>query len=282
MNKNNRIYNFTSDTVFKYFIKNKEYRNWFYEIIKEKTGIDLTHFHLTDNEANTGNGLKDYRMDVVLENQDTKVIIEANASDEKGVALLKAYMYLYRVESDSLLEGEEYKQKCTKLIMFNNFRNEASPDLAVGNYLLMNPLTGERREDIESYEIYLPIFHQIRYNEIESKINKRLFLLGVKDLKEVKDLNITDENLKIIKEYERLIGEDARFGYIYDAERDQKRTINTIKHISFDEGVEEGEKRKALETAKNLLEMGTLTLEQIATATNVPIEEIKKLQEKKE
>lgn len=101
-------------------------------------------------------------------------------------------------------------------------------------------------------------------------------MLGVKDLKEVKDLNITDENLKIIKEYERLIGEDARFGYIYDAERDQKRTINTIKHISFDEGVEEGQKQ----TAKNLLEMGTLSLEQIAKATNLSIEEIMKLQEK--
>lgn len=45
---------FLSDTVFKYFIKKEEYRNWFYEIIKEKTGIDLNLYELYDNEANSG------------------------------------------------------------------------------------------------------------------------------------------------------------------------------------------------------------------------------------
>ena len=190
-------------------------------------------------------------------------------------------MYLYRMEGSSLKEGEKYTGQVTKLITFNNFKNEKIPELAVGNYRLMDPITKDKKNDIESYEIYLPIFHKMSYNEIEDKINKRLYLLGVKDMEEIKKLNVTDENLKIIKEYERLINEDDRFGLIYDTELDQKKTINTVKRVSFNEGMEkgleQGEKQANIETAKNLLKLGINTIEQIASVTKLSIKEIEKL-----
>ena len=54
-----------SDTTFKYLYKNEKTRVWFNNIIKDKFNLDLTNFKLIDNEVNTGNNLKDYRMDLV-------------------------------------------------------------------------------------------------------------------------------------------------------------------------------------------------------------------------
>ncbi|MCI8588769.1 MAG: hypothetical protein HFG40_03875 [Bacilli bacterium] len=39
-----------SDTTFKYFLKKEDTRNWIYEIIFRKTGIDLSEFQSVDNE----------------------------------------------------------------------------------------------------------------------------------------------------------------------------------------------------------------------------------------
>lgn len=58
-----------SDTTFKYFLKEEDTRNWISEIIRRKTGIDLNTYRVVDNELNTGNHIKDYRMDLVFEKE---------------------------------------------------------------------------------------------------------------------------------------------------------------------------------------------------------------------
>ena len=61
MNKVPRFIPLLSDTAAKFLIKDENYR-WFYEeIIKYKTGINLEGYKLIDNELNTGNKVKDYR-----------------------------------------------------------------------------------------------------------------------------------------------------------------------------------------------------------------------------
>ena len=47
-----------SDTTFKYLYKNKETRNWLENIIREAFFLDITNYHLIDNESNTGNKVK--------------------------------------------------------------------------------------------------------------------------------------------------------------------------------------------------------------------------------
>ena len=46
----------------------------------------------------------------------------------------------------------------------------------------------------------------------------------------------------------------------------------------LEQGMKKGEQKKAVKTAKNLLSMGVLTPEQIAQATGLTTEEIRKLQ----
>jgi len=73
-----RFIELTSDTTFKYLYKNEKTIAWFNRIIKEKFNIDLTNYKIIDNELNTGNKIKDYRLDIILENEDNIVIIEMN------------------------------------------------------------------------------------------------------------------------------------------------------------------------------------------------------------
>ena len=83
---NNHFISLCSDTTFKYLLKKEETRNWFFEIIERKTGIDLNEFQIIDNESNTGNKIKDYRMDLVFEKDNTVVIVEM---------LVKYFQYLF-------------------------------------------------------------------------------------------------------------------------------------------------------------------------------------------
>ena len=66
-------------------------------IIKEKFNLDLEGFKLRDNELNTGNIIKDYRMDLILEKDNTVVIIEMN-QDYYDFLQVKNYSYLYRTQ----------------------------------------------------------------------------------------------------------------------------------------------------------------------------------------
>ena len=52
-------------------------------------------------------------------------------------------------------------------------------------------------------------------------------VIGVKEMSELKPLDLSEENIKIINEYKRLLREDARYGLVYNVEEEQQRIINT-------------------------------------------------------
>ena len=60
------------------------------------------------------------------------------------------------------------------------------------------------------------------------------------------------------------------------AYRDIKNSVDTAKREGIAEGMEKGMNQKALEIAKNMLAMG-LSSEQVAKATQLPLEIIKNL-----
>lgn len=78
MTENLNFYSLLSDTTFKYLFKNKETRRILEKIIFKITGINLEGYKLIDNELNTGNRLKDYRLDLLLEKDNDLVSIEMN------------------------------------------------------------------------------------------------------------------------------------------------------------------------------------------------------------
>ena len=278
---NDNFVSLLSDTTFKYLYKNIDTRSWLQTIIKEVFLLDITDYQLTDNESNTGNKVKDYRMDLKLVNGKNTIIIEMNKEYYEFIDS-KNYQYLYR-EAGSLYDtGEDYQDRKTKLISFNNYRNKKIPSLKMGSYVFVDPKTKLRIEDIESYEIYLPNYKKACYDSSELEVSLSLFSADSFD--KMRKLTNNPRDIKIIEELERL-AMDEEFKLHYNAEAVKRKTENSIKKESYqhglEDGIEEGSKKEKLEIAANLLKLGNISIDDISKTTGLTVEEIEKLSENK-
>ena len=270
-----------SDTTFKYLYKNPKTRPWFDNIIKSKFGLDLKEYKLVDNELNSGNNKKDYRLDINLDNDDKYVIIEMN-NDYYKFVFNKSYQYLYRLAGGMYKEGEDYKDKKAKLILFNNFKNKKIPDMKTGNFILEDPVNKIVIEDIESYEIYLPNFSKVCYHNVNSE-DISLSLFTCKSYEEMREKTNNPKDLEIIEELERL-AMNKDFIFDYHRDYDDKLMLNAARDDGYAQGMDEGyaegfdngSDQKAIEIANNMLSKG-IDIKTISECTNLDIEEIEKL-----
>ena len=268
---NDKFVSLLSDTTFKYLYKNIDTRSWLQTIIKEVFLLDITDYELTDNESNTGNKVKDYRMDLKLVNGKNTIIIEMNKEYYEFIDS-KNYQYLYR-EAGSLYDtGEDYQDRKTKLISFNNYRNKKIPSLKMGSYVFIDPKTKLRIEDIESYEIYLPNYKKVCYDSSELEVSLSLFSADSFD--KMRKLTNNPRDIKIIEELERL-AMDEEFKLHYNAEAVKRKTENSIKKESYQHGLEDGSKQEKLEIAQAMLNE-KLDVQLISRTTGLSVEEIEK------
>ena len=273
---NDNFVSLLSDTTFKYLYKNIDTRSWLQTIIKEVFLLDITDYELTDNESNTGNKVKDYRMDLKLVNGKNTIIIEMNKEYYEFIDS-KNYQYLYR-EAGSLYDtGEDYQDRKTKLISFNNYRNKKIPSLKMGSYVFIDPKTKLRIEDIESYEIYLPNYKKVCYDSSELEVSLSLFSADSFD--KMRKLTNNPRDIKIIEELERL-AMDEEFKLHYNAEAVKRKTENSIKKESYQHGLEDGSKQEKLEIAQAMLK-DIQDYEFISKYTGLTVKEIEKLSENK-
>ena len=273
---NDNFVSLLSDTTFKYLYKNIDTRSWLQTIIKEVFLLDITDYQLTDNESNTGNKVKDYRMDLKLVNGKNTIIIEMNKEYYEFIDS-KNYQYLYR-EAGSLYDtGEDYQNRKTKLISFNNYRNKKIPSLKMGSYVFIDPKTKLRIEDIESYEIYLPNYKKVCYDSSELEVSLSLFSADSFD--KMRKLTNNPRDIKIIEELERL-AMDEEFKLHYNAEAVKRKTENSIKKESYRHGLDDGSKQEKLEIAQAMLNK-KMDIETISEITELSTKEIEKLSENK-
>ena len=190
----------------------------------------------------------------------------------------KNHQYLYREAGSMYDTGEKYSGKQTKLLLFNNYRNKALPYLKLGNYVFEHPKTGLRIEDIECLHLYLPNYKKVCYDSSELEVSLSLF--SATGFKKMRVLTNNPKDIKIIEELERL-AMDEKFKLHYNAEAVRKKTENSIKIESFqnglDKGFSQGIEQEKLEIAKNLLNLGTVSLEDISKTTGLDIDTLKNL-----
>lgn len=278
-NKEPKFVSLVSDTTFKYLWKNEKTKGWFVDIIKNKTGMDLSDFELVDNEVNSGSSVKDQRNDLVLTDfKNEIVIIEMNSSYSISEERKYRY-YLYRRAGNNYLTGKNYnEEKHTTLIAFNNYIKSEISDVKVLNSWFGVHDLNIKYNDIEMYEIYLPNFHKICYHEC-NEIDKRLWLFGAKDYQEMHENIKDDSNLYIVEELERLSMND-NFIDEYDYEIVQKKLANSYKIEGYEEGLSKGEalgeKNKQLEIAKKMLGKKS-DIDFICECTGLSIDEVNDL-----
>ena len=228
----------TYDTTIKYLFKNDATRPWLEEIILDKCNINLKGYKLIDSELNTGSNLKDYRLDLLFQKGRNYVVLEMNNEYSKS-SEIKDYQYMYRLEGNAFDKGEDYiKLRITKLIMINNYLCKTNKNIDKLNYKLMDEVHRVVKRDLEVHEIFLPYVYNLDYKSL-SKIDKRLYLFCCKSFKEMRKVVDNEEDLKIVKELERLSKMD-KFIVDYDHELVYKKTLNSMRIEGYETGKSEG------------------------------------------
>ena len=261
-----------SDTTFKYLFKTEEGRAWFSDLILHTTGIDLDGYELYDNELNTGNNKKDYRLDLLLKNERNYIVIEMNNSSKDQN--IKARYYLYRVAGKKFTSGESYEESESKLIMFNNYRNEKDENIKKVTYTLTDKKNNLELKELTICEIYLPNYKDVCYDKA-NKTEKKLYLFNCESFKEMEVLKLEKEDKWIVSELERLAMDD-KFIDDYDAEKVNKMLMKSEYNSGFKNGVEQGIEQATIEIVTKMLNNG-LSKEFIRDNTNLPLEKIEEI-----
>ncbi len=273
-NNEPKFVSLVSDTTFKYLWKNERTNPWIREIVESKTGLDLSDYHLSDNEMNTGSLIKDYRTDITLSNNKDNVIVEMN-NDYYESAEIKGRQYLFRKAGFSFDSSESYEVRTTTLIMFNNYLKKGFEEQAIINSWFGAHELGIKYEDIEMFEIFLPIFNKVCYHR-SNDIDKRLRLFSCKSYEEMYSIvDKDDPNYFIIEELRRL-GMNNKFVDEYDYEFVQKKLMNSIKDEGYENGKQDGKMERNIEIAKKMLERNS-DITFISECTGLSIEEINSL-----
>lgn len=263
----------SSDTTIKYLWKKETTRLWLNEIILYKTGINLLDLNMIDNELNSGSKVKDYRLDLVFNNEHDNVIIEVNNRYSLS-SEIKGRRYLFRKAGNSFDSGEKYVENNTTLIMLNNYYKKGFEECEMATYTLSSKELNDTLNDIKIIEIFLPKYYDMCYHD-SNKINKRLALFNAKSYDEMRSL-ASPEDLYIIEELERL-GMNSKFVDEYDAELVNDTLMESLREEGKKEGKEEGKKEgrsaEKIEIARNMLKDAVDKLI-ISKYTNLTIDEI--------
>ena len=250
--------------------------------IKSTINVDISEYELYNNEINSGNKSRDYRLDILLKKENDFIIIEMNKNADKRT-LLKARKYLYAVAGGGLVEGEDFKKMRTILINFNNSKYKNDKEAISVGYDLRNEKYNDVIDEIKIYDIYLESLENVRYNGSNEK-ETYLAMFRAESFEEMRDIaNGNKEALKVVEELERL-SENDEFKILYDAEKMRRKEINSARLDGYDDGYnngygsgyDAGAKEKGIEIVKNLLNIGTSN-EDIMKVTGLSVEELEEL-----
>ena len=255
MNKIPRFISLMADTTAKALIKDDHYK-WFYEdFIKYKTGIDLKSYNLMDNELNTGNKVKDYRVDTIFVNKNTLVNIEFNQFVYDHT-MIKNIKYALRLAGNGYLQGEHYYHRYVTQINLNNkIMTERVKKINGKDYKLEDYKSKKYLKDVRIITIDLGEYKGIVYDGT-NKYETYLSMLTAKSYEEMERIVGDLEEGKKIMEKLKELGLDDEFGAYYDAEIVHRKEINSARNDGRKEGRKEGANNEKRSIAKNLLKDG--------------------------
>ena len=271
-----KFYSLLSDTTFKYLFKNEKVRPMLEKVIKYYTDVDLKGYEFIDNELNSGDELKDYRLDSILVSPDKKHIVNVEMNKESSnYILLKNRTYLHRIAGNLLKENEDYskiKDYFVEQINFNNFYCSENKDVEVNTYRLSDNKHNLTIENFKIHNIYISKASEVCYNEI----NKFMKLFTCKSYEEMRKIALDDKEMNLIVDEIERLNKEKYYGALYNIHEEQELLERSARSEGKEEGFIEGAHLAKLEDAKNFKKNG-VDIEIIAKSTGLTIEEINKL-----
>ena len=238
------------------------------EVITGRKVEDI-QFHKAQYTTNPYIEAKGTRFDVLLEGDDVRYDIEMQVRKQNDLTQRNTY-YTSMLVVDSLRKGMSYKELPHIFVIFICIFDPF--DVEKERYIASERLCSEGKD----------ITDEVNYNGGYDKIYlnagpvKPTHTEGNKDLTNfleyIRNNVISDE---LTEEMNNLV-ENTRINAEVELEyMTLEEKLNEFKA----EGIAEGEKKKAIETARNLLLMGKLTNSEIADSTQLSLEEIEKLKQ---
>ena len=236
--------------------------------------------NLYDSKA----GVLDIKVEI---DEKTLCNIEMQVTEQKMIDKRSTF-YMARLVEDELKRGEDYeKVKNTIVINLLNFEFYERNSYHNIAHMKFEETKEEEKidmgyqkeeelatDDLEMHFIEIPKF--VKKNpEAKSKLEQWLWLLAGREEK----LEMAKKENKEIEKAMEIIDEmsmDEKEWELYRARQMAIMDYNVGMRKSKEEGKEEGEKKKQLEIAKELLRMG-MKIEDIEKATKLTKEEIEKL-----
>ncbi|MDR3594798.1 Rpn family recombination-promoting nuclease/putative transposase [Clostridium sp.] len=214
------------------------------------------------------------RLDVKATTNNNEIInIEIQLKNEHNMIKRSMY-YLSKMYEEQLEEGEDYSKLgrtvCINILNFKYLKTERFH-------------TGYRLKEIETNEELTDIIemHFIEIPKLEENSDERDMLVAWTEFlknpesEKVRNLEMTVEEIRHAKDQLIKMSNDTEQREIYEMRakilKDKVSALNKAR----EEGREEGEKKKAFEIAKNLLDV--LDNETISVKIGLTVEEIEKL-----
>ena len=240
------------------------------EVITGRKVEDI-QFHKAQYTSNPYIEAKGTRFDVLLEGDDVRYDIEMQVRKQNDLTQRNTY-YTSMLVVDSLRKGMSYKELPHIFVIFICIFDP----FGVGKerYIASERLCSEGKD----------ITDEVNYNGGYDKIYlnagsvKPTHTEGNKDLTNfleyIRNNVISDE---LTEEMNNLV-ENTRINAEVELEyMTLEEKLNEFKAEGREEGIAEGEKNKAIETARNLLLMTDFPIDKITKITLLPLEEIEKL-----
>ena len=255
MNKVPRFISLMADTTAKALIKDDDYR-WFYEeVIKFRTGVDLKGYQLMDPELNTGNRGKDYRLDLIFINKTKLFNLELNRFVYPHT-FIKSLKYALRLAGNGYIKGDQYYQRfVTQLNLNYKIMSEKVKWQNSRDYKLEDCKYKDKLKDIRVLTTNLLDYKGIVYDGT-NKYETYLSMLTAESYEEMEKIIGDLKEGKIIMEKLKELGLDDEFGAIYDEEIVHKMEINSARSDGRKEGRKEGKIETTNSIAKVMLKAG--------------------------
>ena len=218
-------------------------------------------------------------VDVLVKADNEYIHIEVNIGTPKYLHI-RNFIFFSTIYSKKTKRGDKYDTD-TKFIHLD-FTYTKTKDKNEEDYIeyYVQSSKGEKYvENIKIIEYNMDKIMEYWYNEDTQKVNeyKHLIMLDL-ETKDLKKMSKGDDFVEEVNKKVTELNERETFQSAMTYEEDQKLILNTEKHISFNEGIEQGAKEEKIEIAKSMLDRN-MDLSLISDITGLSTDEVIKLKQ---
>ena len=285
-NNDKKFYTAKFDRVFKTIFCDEDNPNLLKELLERIFKKKIESIEFLRSELPVVSTIdRSKTVDVLAKVDEEYLHIELNCN-YKNYLHTRNFIYFTNIYSRKTVRGDEYD--CETKFIHIDFTYGLSKNIEdVTHYYVMSNNEKKYINNFEIIEYNMDKITDYWYNLDMKKVNeyKHLIMLDL----EKDDLDKISNGDDLVEAYEDKVtnlNNQETFKSFMSYEEDQRLIQNTEKKMAYEEGVEQGTKQgteqNKLEIAKNLLSLGTLSIEDISKVTGLDTNTLQKLSKEME